>query len=129
MAYAIFLLCCNSLLPGIMLILGRAFRKHPPKQINSFYGYRTRRSMQSQAAWDFAQATMGKLWQRWGGVLLALSVAVQLPFLKAGESTLSKVNGLVCIVQVAVLLLSILPVERALKRRFPDGPKNDQRNQ
>jgi len=127
MAYGLFMLFCNCLIPGVMLLFGWIFRKHPPKQINSFYGYRTRRSSASQAAWDFAQVTMGKLWWRWGWVLLALSVAAQLPFLQAEESTISKISGLVCGAQVAVLLLSIWPVERALKRQFPDQSKNHQR--
>jgi uncharacterized membrane protein len=39
----------------IFLITGYFTRKKPPKKINSVVGYRSRRSMQSQQHWDFAQ--------------------------------------------------------------------------
>lgn len=42
----------------IFLLVGGMMKKYPPEEINGFYGFRTRRSMQSQEAWDFAQ-TMG----------------------------------------------------------------------
>lgn len=37
-----------------LLVIGYLFMRFPPKKINSFYGYRTPRSMRSQEAWDFA---------------------------------------------------------------------------
>ena len=35
--------------------------KYPPAKINTIYGYRTKRSMQSQESWDFAQTYSTKL--------------------------------------------------------------------
>lgn len=37
---------------AFMLILALVIQKNPPKKINHFYGYRTRRSMKNQKAWD-----------------------------------------------------------------------------
>jgi uncharacterized membrane protein len=46
------------------LVISFLFRKFRPKEINGFVGYRTPRSMRSQAAWDFANSYSGKLsWQ------------------------------------------------------------------
>lgn len=123
MGFWLFLFCSNCLIPLLMLGIGAAFRKHPPKKMNYFLGYRTRRSMASQEAWDLAQLTLGRLWWRWGWGLLAISVLVQLPFVHAGEEQLSLLSGLLCGAQVLVLLLSILPVEGALKAQFPDETK------
>ncbi|MEX0312921.1 MAG: SdpI family protein [Allomuricauda sp.] len=46
----------SSILTGAMgLIGGLIFKKNPPKKINWWYGYRTKRSMENQEKWDFAQ--------------------------------------------------------------------------
>lgn len=123
MGFWLFLFCCNCLIPLLMLVIGAVFQKHPPKKVNPLLGYRTRRSMASQDAWDLAQVTLGRLWWRWGWGLLGFSVLVQLPLVHAGEDQLSLYSGLLCGAQVLVLLLSIPPVERCLKGRFPDEPK------
>ena len=55
---------CNQmlLLVGIVFILaGSIMYVFPPKKINSFYGYRTASSMQSQQKWNFAQTYSAKL--------------------------------------------------------------------
>jgi immunity protein, SdpI family len=45
----------SSPLPGvIVLVAGAVLYRFPPKTINGLYGYRTPRSMRSQAAWNFA---------------------------------------------------------------------------
>lgn len=42
---------------GLILIVAAIVTKiFPPKEINDLYGYRSRRSKQSQEVWDFAQA-------------------------------------------------------------------------
>lgn len=48
------LLYAHLLLGPLMLVLSFIFKKFPPRKINSFYGYRTPRSMRSQEAWDCA---------------------------------------------------------------------------
>ncbi|GAB2496190.1 SdpI family protein [Algoriphagus taiwanensis] len=39
----------------IFLLVGGMMKNYPPEEINGLYGFRTRRSMQSQEAWNFAQ--------------------------------------------------------------------------
>ena len=43
-------------LTGLLFALsGFILKKYPPKSINWFYGYRTRRAMKGQDQWDFAR--------------------------------------------------------------------------
>ncbi len=39
----------------ILLIVGLLMSKFPPKKINGIYGYRTKKSIKSEEAWDFSQ--------------------------------------------------------------------------
>lgn len=117
----IILLVCSFLCPLLMLGFGLISLKHPPKTINSWYGYRTSRSMKSQAAWDFAHRYCGRLWIRLGLVLLGISLAVLVPVgLLAGDTAGSIAALILLAVQIAVLLGSIVPVEQALKRNFDE---------
>ena len=116
-----FWLYCTAmclLIPGVMLFFGRRFLKHPPKNINALYGYRTSRSMKNQQTWDFAHQVCGKLWFRVGLILLPVSLA---PMLFLRDRSVGEI-GMGCVpvvaIQVVVLLGSIFPVERALKRNF-----------
>ena len=118
MGFWVFCLAMDLLIPAMMLLLGRRFLTKQPRTINGTYGYRTRRSMKSQAAWDFAHRTCGRLWSRLGLVMLPLSTLVMLPVLGADTGTVGLWCGAVALVQTAVLLGSIFPVERALKKEF-----------
>lgn len=56
-----YMLVCVLLVPLIMIIFGRIFKKSAPKDINYVYGYRTPMSTSSKEAWEFAHKYMGKL--------------------------------------------------------------------
>lgn len=117
----IILLVSGFLCPLLMLGFGLISLMHPPKNINSWYGYRTARSMKSQAAWDFAHRYCGRLWTRLGVVLLAVSVAVLVPVGLLGEDTVRCVAAVILLgIQVVVLLGSIVPVEQTLKKNFDE---------
>ncbi len=117
----IILLVCSFLCPLLMLGFGLISSKHPPKTINSWYGYRTTRSMKSQAAWDFAHRYCGRLWTWLGLALLGISlVALVLVGLLAGDTAGSIAAVILLGVQILVLLGSIVPVEQALKRNFDE---------
>ena len=115
----VLMLACNLIAPVFMVLYGRWFVKNPPKKINSTYGYRTNRSMKNQDTWDFAQREMGLVWQRVGGVLLLFTVigqAMTLMYPTIEAMCLWSIP--ITVVEIAVALLSIFPVERALKRNF-----------
>lgn len=101
------------ILPLIIFIAGFAMLKWPPKSPNWFVGYRTRRSSQSQEAWDFAQATSGR-YCAIAGVLttLATCAILLLDNIFVITETFSTV---VVILQLAVLMGVVPYTERKLK--------------
>lgn len=107
----ILLMIWACLIPVLMLVIGIVFQKHAPKEINGFIGYRTRRSMQSQEAWDYANKRMGEIWLALGVILLVVSIPLTLLFAENGLT-------IAMIAQVVALILSIIPVEVELKAKF-----------
>lgn len=120
LGFWIFCLIMVLLIPAAMLALGRRFLVEPPRDINGLYGYRSARSMKSAETWAFAHAYCGRLWVRLGAVLLPLSALAMLPSLGKGADAAGLWCGGVTLVQTAVMIGSLFPVERALKQRF-DG--------
>ena len=121
MGFWIFMFICNAVIPLTMIIFGRVMWKRAPKNINGIYGYRTKRSMKNMDTWNFAHEYCGKLWWRLGWIMLIFSVIIQLPFLKSNEDVIGGLGLVLCLVQCAVLILSIIPTENALKRTFDDN--------
>lgn len=119
------------LMPGVMVLFGFLWKNHPPKDINGLYGYRTAMSCKNQETWELAHQTAGKLWRGWGLATLAVS-AVGFPLgslalagwepAALGRAEYADPVGYLSLVfvavQMAVLVGSIFPVERALKRAF-----------
>ncbi|MCI6991662.1 MAG: SdpI family protein [Clostridiales bacterium] len=121
MGFWLFMLVIVLLLPGIMVLFGQVFLRRPPQQINGVYGYRTRRSMASQAAWDFAHRTCGRLWFAWGLVLLPVSAALMLPALGRAEDVVGLWGTVLVVLQLALLFLTLGLTVRALKRHFDEA--------
>lgn len=113
------MLVCDLLIPAAMIIFGTRFLKKPPSRINGVYGYRTARSMKSQAAWDFAHRYCGKLWRAMGWAMLPLSVLAMLPALGRDAGFTGFLGGAVAAVQCVVMFVPTLVLtEGALKRNF-----------
>ena len=107
----ILLMIWACLIPILILVIGIIFQKHAPKEINGFIGYRTRRSMQSQEAWDYANKRMGEIWLALGVILLVVTIPLSLLLEENGVAVL-------VIAQTIALILSIIPVEMELKAKF-----------
>ena len=118
MGFWIFMLCADLMIPVIMIVFGVIFLRHPPREINGVYGYRTERSMSSKEAWNFAHAYFGKLWFCTGCVMAVLSVPAMLPCLGKGEGAVGIWGGVVCTAECVIMILPIIPTERELKKRF-----------
>lgn len=115
-----FMFCCDILIPVTMIACGRMMWKHCPKNINGLMGYRTSRSMKNMDTWKFAHEHCGKLWWKIGWIILIPSIIVHIPFYKTDENTIGVVGGILATMQVIILIASIFPTERALKRNFTD---------
>lgn len=120
MGFWIFMTASNLLLPVLMIVIGKVFIKNPPRQINGIYGYRTRRSMRNQAAWDFSHLYCGKLWRKMGWFMLHVSMIVMLPVIGKSDDIVGVVGGVVITAECMVMLVSILLTEKALAKQF-DG--------
>lgn len=116
------MLVCALITPAAMAVIGVAYAKHPPKQINDWNGYRSKRSKQSPEAWKFAHEYFGRIWFIAGLIMLPLSIAGMLLFLCSDTDTIAIGAEVVFCVQSVVMLVTIIPVEFALKRKF--GNKN-----
>lgn len=120
MAFWSFMLAVDLLIPLTMIGFGRHFQRTPPKEINSTFGYRTRRSMRNWDTWAFAHRYFGRLWFVWGWILLPLTVLALLPFLGASPQRVGTAGTVVCLLQLIPMGGVIFPTERALKRTFDD---------
>lgn len=118
MGFWIFMFIMDMMLPLIMIICGKWFLKSAPKEINMVIGYRTSMSMKNKDTWDFAHKYSGKLWYRCGSVMLPVSAAAMLFIIGKNENTVGIVGGIICTAQVIVLIGSIYPTEKALKKIF-----------
>ena len=73
MKFWIFMLVMNLLTPLVMIIYGRIYEKKPPQKPKSkfaYSGYRTKMSMINIETWEYAHRFFGKLWFRFGIVLV-----------------------------------------------------------
>lgn len=121
MGYEIPLFICALLIPLIMIVAGALMYKCPPKNINSVIGYRTPMSKKNQDTWDFAHRMCGRLWLTAGSVLLVISAAVTVFFMKTAAEKFETAALVTQAVEVTVLLCSVIPVEKALKRNFDEN--------
>ena len=113
-----FMLASLLLIPAVMVGFGMVCKKNPPKSINGWYGYRTKRSMASQEAWDFAHQVCGQLWRKAGLWMLPLSILAMVPALWLSVGGIGLWGTGVVALQTVVMIATIFPVERALKRNF-----------
>ena len=96
-----FLVFCLLLIPAVQLAAGWAMWYHAPKKINSWVGYRTERSMQNEESW-----------------MLVVSAASCISLRFVSKKTAALLAAVAVSVQTAELLLTLFPVERALKKKF-----------
>lgn len=120
---ACWLICLGMdlIIPAVMILFGKRFLEKPPKSINSSYGYRTSRSMKNQETWDFAHQVCGRIWLKMGKWMLVLSVLAALAsllFLGRGPEAINIACCVLAGIQIVVMLGTIFPVERALKKNF-----------
>jgi len=99
----------------VLLITGYFAKKKPPKKINRIYGYRTKRSMKSQEAWDFAQKIAPDHMIR-SGLYLIIS-SLPLYFVKAENDYIIIA---IVIIMIVFMILPLYAIERKLKEKFPD---------
>ena len=76
--------------------------------------------MKNMDTWKFAHDYVGQLWWKAGWILMILTILVQLPFIKFNTDAIGNLFLVIIFVQILVMLLTIIPVENALKKKFND---------
>jgi len=103
-----------TLIGVLFLVIGVFLLKFPPKKINSLYGYRTSRSMQSHEAWHFSQKYSSKILTVVGVVYSVLGV---------GSLFFPKLDDMIsALISISIVLSGVFimfyKTERQLAKRF-----------
>ncbi|MBE5766228.1 MAG: SdpI family protein [Clostridiales bacterium] len=126
MAFWLFMLAVDLLIPGIMMLAGHFLSKKAPDEINCLFGYRTTLSMKNKDTWEFANTLCGRLWKKWGVWVLNLSMIPILAVVGKSEEIIGITGTIVCLVQLLPLIAVIPAVEKSLRAHFDaDGKKKD----
>jgi uncharacterized membrane protein len=96
---------------AVLLAVGLLMKLLPPKKINSFYGYRTARSMKSQLAWDEANSYSADL-MLWASISTLLVQIILFFSIGGHESLLISLGYYLLFIGVLVFL-----TEKRLKRK------------
>lgn len=110
-------IACAYFLPVLAALIGAGMQIFPPKR-NKFVGYRTRRSMQSDTAWSFAQAAMADLFCKVALMMFAVAAvfAVVAIFLRQISDMVVLVS--LTAIFIAALIAVVCIVEHKLKKLF-----------
>ena len=120
MLFWAFMLIADLLVPLTMIFFGARFEKNAPKEINAAFGYRTTMSMKNKETWQFAHEYIGKLWKICGWLVLLISVVVMFFSCRKDIIVVSIIGGLICIIQIVIMICTIIPTEIALKKNFDE---------
>ncbi len=85
----------------------------PPKKINSFYGYRTPRSMKNQLAWDDANAFSADLLM-WSGISTLFAQLISYLTIGDHASLLVSVGYFL----VAIIVTVVLTEKRLIRKQY-----------
>ena len=121
MGFWIFALCCNLVVPLIMVAGGWMLWKHGNKTDTWFGGYRARRSFFDEESWVYVRGTLGRFWFQLGLVLLIPSVLCLCPFIhyaKKSQGVISYVMVIAMFIQFFLLFIPIVAAEISLSRRM-----------
>ena len=122
-AFWIFMLIMDLLIPCTMIGLGKLFLNRVPQNINYTFGYRSTMSMKNEDTWQFAHEYCGKLWFRWGFMLVPLSIIPLIFVVRKETDMIAQVGTVICFVQIIPLVGSIIPTEIALRKSFDKSGK------
>ena len=123
MGFWIFMLAMGLLFPVVMILFGTMFMKSAPKKINYIFGYRTDMSMKNRDTWAFAHKYIGKLWFRFGLLLIPITVIPMLFVISKTENIVGTVGLIVGFINTIVLIVPIFFTEKALNRTFDKDGK------
>lgn len=105
------------LIPLLIIVVGFFMFKYPPKKINWFIGYRTRKSMENEKVWKEANKYCGNIWIKLGIVMLLLSFILTLLIHFYSIILTETMLSIIVLSQVAVLLISCIIIEKNIRKK------------
>ena len=114
--YAVFTL----FVPLLMILCGVIMKKYHSDEPNGTLGYRTKRSMKNKDTWKFANEYAGKLWIKSGIIVTLISALLSIEYFRISENAGLGLMCFILIIQSALMIATIYPVEKALKEKFDD---------
>lgn len=109
----------DLIIPALLVCAGIFYRKYAPREINSLHGYRSQRSLRSQASWRYAQHYAAKVWFGLGIGLIGI-ISFNRSVLSINTALLSVIH---IILGIVVGLGAVFIVEERLKKTFEDTTK------
>lgn len=103
------------LIPLLIVVVGWLLFKFPPKNINWFLGYRTKKSMKDKKAWKEANEYCGKLFFAIGLIELVISFVLFLLNYLAIEFSETFLS-IVIIIQLIPMLITVVLVEKKISK-------------
>lgn len=102
---------------GLLLFFSIVFYFFPPKKINSWYGYRTNKSMKNEEVWHFANTFFNKTLLQYAAI--SFVAALLLVFIISVKTTWQPM-----LILLLTLAVSVIKTEQVLSRNFDsDGEK------
>ena len=115
------------LIPFTMIVFGSIYIKHPPKNINTFSGYRTEKSMASRQTWEYAHKLFGKLWLILGLISVPVFAIPMLFFINESKTVIGYVGLFLTFLEFIPMIVPVIPTEIMLKKNFDEnGDKIEQ---
>ncbi|MFT5762177.1 MAG: putative membrane protein [Polaribacter sp.] len=102
---------------GLLFFFSIVFYFFPPKKINSWYGYRTNKSMKNEEVWHFANTFFNKTLLQYAAI--SFVAALLLVFIISVKTTWQPM-----VILLLTLAVSVIKTEQVLSRNFDsDGEK------
>jgi len=103
------------IIPILITLIGILMYKRPPKKVNWFVGYRTRKSMKNEKVWETANGYCGKLWIIIGLAMIVVAILLNVLFYFRIIIFSETILSIIVLIEIIPILLSGLMVERKIK--------------
>ena len=105
------------IIPMLITLIGFLMYKRPPKKVNWFVGYRTRKSMKNEKVWEKANRYCGKLWIIIGLIMIIVTILLNIIVYFKKILFSETILGIIVLCEIIPLLLSGLMVESKINNK------------
>jgi len=114
-----FLLVSDMMIPIVIAVFGKMLEIAPGTK-NAYFGYRTKRSMSSQEAWNYSNRYCGRLMFYLGVIMAGITLILFLTIVRGSDDTVGWIGGGIALVQCACIFIPVVLTEKELKKRFDE---------